>query len=164
MVLSEYNSKRDFSITKEPRGKAGGKGQRRFVIQEHHASHLHYDFRLEDKSEEGDEIVLVSWAIPKNIPLQAGVKHLAVQTEDHPVDYIDFEGEIPEGEYGAGTVKVWDTGNWKNLKGGVGEGSLHFELLGKKAKGEYVMIRTKGFGKKAPEKGPGSNWLVWRKN
>ncbi|MEM2375349.1 MAG: DNA polymerase ligase N-terminal domain-containing protein, partial [Candidatus Bathyarchaeia archaeon] len=104
MSLEEYFRKRDFSKTPEPRGGEGTKPSegRIYVIQKHAASHLHYDLRLEKDG------VLKSWAIPKEPPTTKGIKRLAVQTEDHPIEYADFEGVIPEGEYGAGTVEIWD--------------------------------------------------------
>jgi len=163
MSLVQYQLKRDFNKTNEPvpRREKGENFAQRFVIQEHHASHLHYDFRLEMKDEESGEIVLKSWAIPKNIPLDKGVKHLAVQTEDHPVDYLDFEGEIPSGNYGAGTVTIWDKGKWGLMKGNLEEGRLSFNLLGEKVKGRYVLIRTRGHG--SGEKDKKKYWLIWRK-
>ena len=119
----------------------------RFVVQKHQASHLHYDFRLEAEG------VLKSWAVPKGAPEIAGVKRLAVQVEDHPVDYINFSGRIPEGEYGAGTVEIYDKGKWQALDGALERGSMKFSLAGKKLKGEYVLVRLKD--KK--------NWLIYKK-
>src|SRR3954465_9998830 len=111
MGLTEYKKKRDFAVTAEP---AGGKplpkavkGASRFVIQKHDASRLHYDFRLEMEG------VLKSWAVPKGLPMARGDRRLAVEVEDHPLDYADFEGTIPEGNYGAGTVMVWDYGTYQ---------------------------------------------------
>lgn len=141
--LKKYQAKRKFSVTSEPEGEIKKTGQSRFVVQEHHASHLHYDFRLELDG------VLKSWAVPKGPPEVRGVKRLAVQVEDHPVDYIDFEGEIPEGEYGAGTVKIWDKGKFV-LKERAPK-AMKFELLGKKLKGDYALVNFK-------EK----NWLIYK--
>jgi bifunctional non-homologous end joining protein LigD len=142
MSLKEYARKRDFQKTPEPDAKStrSGKG-RRFVIQKHDASRLHYDFRLELGR------TLKSWAVPKGIPFKKGEKHLAVEVEDHPVSYIDFEGTIPEGQYGGGTVMVWDRGTFeplskaptKELKGG----KLHFVLNGTKLKGEWYLVRLR---------------------
>src|SRR5687767_6679386 len=111
MSLTEYRKKRDFSKTPEPApgrdAKQPGKKAPRFVIQHHDASRLHYDFRLELGK------ALLSWAVPKGLPLKHGEKRLAVRTEDHPLSYYDFEGVIPEGEYGGGTVQVWDVGTFE---------------------------------------------------
>lgn len=122
-----------------------------FVIQKHDASHLHYDFRLEI----GD--VLVSWAVPKGIPQEIGEKRLAVPTEDHPIEYAKFEGTIPEGEYGAGTVEIWDHGTFENIKHKDGKivpiktclknGQIEIILNGKKATGPYALIKTTLGGK-----------------
>ena len=155
MVLEEYNKKRKFNITPEPKAKANLKSANRFVIQEHNASHLHYDFRLELPSDiNSRDIVLKSWAIPKNVPRELGVKMLAIQTEDHPASYIDFEGVIPKGEYGAGTVKTWDKGEFRLLD--REKNVIHFVLKGNKFKGEYTLIKTKGFGKSQ------NSWLIFR--
>src|ERR687895_2891353 len=112
MSLSEYDRKRDFAKTREPRGERGdaGDGEGRFVVQEHHARRLHWDLRLERDG------VLVSWAVPRGIPDDPKRNHLAVHVEDHPLDYIDFAGEIPKGEYGAGKVKIWDSGTYETHK------------------------------------------------
>ena len=106
----------------------------RFVVQEHQASHLHWDFRLEMEG------VLKSWALPKGLPLKEGEKHLAVEVEDHPLSYLDFEGEIPEGEYGAGKVLIWDRGAYQLLE--KKEGKLKVFLNGTKAQGVYHLIKT----------------------
>lgn len=107
----------------------------RFVVQEHNASHLHWDFRLEKDG------VLKSWAVPKGVPEKKGVKRLAIQVEDHDLDYIDFEGTIPEGEYGAGTVKIWDNGVYE--LGSETDKRLVFELKGKRLKGDYSLVHLK---------------------
>lgn len=146
--LKTYRSKRDFGKTGEPagRGSKGHGGGRRFVIQKHDASSLHYDFRLEFGG------VLVSWAVPKGLSTDPREKRLAIHTEDHPLDYIDFEGVIPEGEYGAGTVLVWDTGSYRNLRARKGHHSQSMEdaledglievwLEGEKLQGGYALKR-----------------------
>lgn len=168
MSLIEYRLKRDFRSSSEPRSKSSGikkePGQR-FVIQRHDASHLHFDFRLEMKDQKTDEVVLKSWAIPKNIPLEKQTKHLAIQTEDHPVEYINFEGEIPNGNYGAGIVEIWDCGKWGMMSGSVEKGSISFNLFGERVKGRYQMIRTKGLHKQkvANKEDKKNYWLIWRK-
>jgi bifunctional non-homologous end joining protein LigD len=145
MGLAEYKRKRDFKKTAEPAGKPlpkKVKGASRFVIQKHAARRLHYDFRLEMQG------VLKSWALPKGLPWKRVEKHLAVEVEDHPIDYEDFEGVIPEGQYGGGTVMVWDRGTYyvygeqplKSLR----EGKLHLVLDGEKAKGEWTLVRIRG--------------------
>ncbi len=156
MGLLEYKRKRDFSTTSEPKG---GKpkpktvrGASRFVIQKHDARRLHYDFRLEMEG------VLKSWAVPKGLPWKQGEKHLAVEVEDHPVDYAEFEGMIPEGQYGGGTVMVWDRGKYfvygeqplKSLR----DGKLHLVLEGEKAKGEWTLVRIRG------RDGEKNQWLI----
>ena len=178
-VLAEYNRKRDFAVTPEPSGApaggsrakrgsgAGGrspgardsKGAResrsarlQFVIQKHRAGHLHYDFRLEHEG------AMLSWAVPKGPSLDPSVRRLAMQTEPHPMDYNHFEGVIPEGEYGGGTVMIWDHGTWEPempdhsvAKGGadfvtqaLAKGQLKFRLHGKKLGGSWVLVRTRG--------------------
>ncbi|MFL6751956.1 MAG: DNA ligase D [Sphingomicrobium sp.] len=138
--IDTYNRKRDFSKTKEPRGrKLKGKGDS-FVVQKHDASRLHWDFRLELDG------VLKSWAVPKGPSLDPGEKRLAMRTEDHPLDYGDFEGTIPAGEYGGGTVMLWDAGRWipdprKDPSKTIEEGHLHFTLEGERMKGEWVLFR-----------------------
>ena len=145
MALEDYKRKRDFRKTAEPTGKPLPKkikGASRFVIQKHDARRLHYDFRLEMDG------VLKSWALPKGLPWKRGEKHLAVEVEDHPIEYEDFEGVIPEGQYGGGTVMVWDLGNYhvygeqpvKSLR----DGKLHLVLDGEKAKGEWTLVRIRG--------------------
>ena len=132
--LDEYRKKRDFTKTAEPEGELVESGQSRFVVQKHQARTLHYDFRLEHEG------VLVSWAVPKGPPEVTSRPRLAIQTEDHPVDYIDFEGEIPEGEYGAGTVQVWDRGRY-DLRMWT-EKQIKVTLHGQTLKGNYVLIHT----------------------
>jgi len=144
--LQDYKRKRNFAVTIEPRGAQKPRPKRvagasRFVIQKHDASRLHYDFRLEMDG------VLKSWAVPKGLPWKRGEKHLAVEVEDHPVEYADFEGVIPSGNYGGGTVMVWDRGNYyvhgeKPLEA-LAEGRLHLVLEGKKVKGDWALIRTR---------------------
>lgn len=157
MSLKEYKAKRNFHKTLEPAGKATkGKGKKIFVVQKHHASHLHYDFRLELDG------VLKSWAVPKGPSLNPKDKRLAVEVEDHPVDYANFEGEIPEGEYGGGHVIVWDKGEWippKDVHEQLKKGRLEFELHGHKLGGEWLLLRTRlpGGSKK-------NNWLLIKRD
>ncbi len=138
--LSDYNAKRHFALTTEPapyRPRRSAQGsRRRFVVQKHAASHLHYDFRLEMHD------VLKSWAVPKGVPLKANEVHSAFETEDHPIDYLEFEGVIPRGEYGAGTVMVWDMGTYEVIEGNYWKGRLSVFLSGKKLKGEWTLERT----------------------
>jgi bifunctional non-homologous end joining protein LigD len=146
MGLSEYEAKRDFRKTAEPKGgkplPKAVKGASRFVIQKHDARRLHYDFRLQMEG------VLKSWAVPKGLPWRQGEKHLAVEVEDHPIEYETFEGVIPEGSYGAGTVMLWDRGKYhvygEEPVKSLGEGKLHLVLDGKKAKGEWTLVRIRG--------------------
>lgn len=143
--LEEYKKKRNLEKTKEPGNEESQeKYERLFVIQKHDASRLHYDFRIQI------EDALVSWAVPKGLSTEANKKRLAVRTEDHPLDYAKFEGVIPEGEYGAGTVLVWDIGKYepmaengdeKSMKDALEDGALKFKLKGKKLKGGYAMAR-----------------------
>jgi bifunctional non-homologous end joining protein LigD len=139
--LGAYRAKRDFKKTHEPRGGTRGEKGNRFVIQKHDASRLHYDFRLEVDG------VLKSWAVPKGVPTKKGEKHLAVHVEDHPLEYINFEGIIPKGQYGGGTVMVWDAGTFECLgstaRKDLEEGKLHFALHGRKLNGEWTLVRTK---------------------
>ncbi len=157
MSLDVYNKKRDFNHTPEPRGEKSDlrKGGHAYVIQKHEASHLHYDFRLEVDG------VLKSWAVPKGPSLNPGDKRLAMQTEDHPLDYGNFEGIIPAPGYGAGTVMLWDTGEWepegdeaKNLE----KGKLDFSLHGKRLKGQWSLVRMHG------RKTTGKEWLLIKRH
>jgi len=146
MGLGEYERKRDFKKTAEPAGAGKARRQKaranRFVIQKHDATRLHYDFRLEMDG------VLKSWAVPKGLPWAQAERHLAVEVEDHPIDYADFEGIIPEGQYGGGTVMVWDRGTYELTPPGdpveaVRKGKLHVALHGEKAKSEWALIRIR---------------------
>jgi len=155
MTLEEYQKKRKFNITPEPQPEVHEKSKSRFVIQEHNASHLHYDFRLEMPAEiDSKDVVLKSWAVPKNLPQEANTKRLAVQTEDHPVGYISFEGEIPKGEYGAGTVKAWDKGTFQLTEREPNH--IGFILEGEKIKGKYNLVKAKSFG------GAKNSWLIFK--
>ena len=152
MPLEKYREKRDFARTPEPTGGAAGGGALRFVVQLHHARQLHYDFRLELGG------VLLSWAVPKGPSLDPADKHLAVHVEDHPLDYAGFEGTIPAGEYGAGSVIVWDSGTWEpvgDAEEGLARGDLKFTLHGQKLQGLWVLVRLK------PRPGEKrENWLL----
>ncbi len=152
--IETYNKKRDFAKTAEPKGKKGRAKGDSFVVQKHDASRLHWDFRLELDG------VLKSWAVPKGPSLDPGTNRLAMRTEDHPLGYADFEGTIPKGEYGGGTVMLWDVGRWiphpdKDPRKTIKEGHLHFTLDGERMKGEWVMFRLKG---RAGEKGEA--WML----
>ncbi|MEK7354852.1 MAG: DNA polymerase ligase N-terminal domain-containing protein [Bdellovibrionota bacterium] len=151
--LSTYHRKRDFTKTREPFGKQARASKRRFVVQRHEASHLHWDFRLEMEG------VLKSWAVPKEPSLDPSVKRLAVQVEDHPISYRTFEGVIPEGQYGAGYVEIWDEGTWLSLDDdpskAYDDGKMTFELKGKVLKGRWHLVRT-GRGDKKPQ------WLLFK--
>ncbi len=152
-LLARYNAKRDFAKTAEPKGEiARGKG-RRFIVQKHDASRLHWDFRLEIDG------VLKSWAVTRGPSLDPAEKRLAVRTEDHPLSYADFEGTIPQGEYGGGTVMLWDAGTWAPVEGksadDLDKGHLHFRLEGERMQGEWLLIRLKPRGKERAE-----NWLL----
>jgi bifunctional non-homologous end joining protein LigD len=158
MNLNEYWTKRRFDATPEPRGlgpeERNPKGALIFVVQKHLASRLHYDFRLEWRG------VLLSWAVPKGPSLDPAVKRLAMRTEDHPIEYADFEGVIPAGQYGGGTVMVWDRGTWEpdepDVDASLLKGEIKFTLRGTKLRGSWVLVRTRGFGKSPPE----SSWLL----
>jgi bifunctional non-homologous end joining protein LigD len=141
--LAEYNRKRRFGVTPEPAGKSrrARKKALEFVIQKHRASSLHYDFRLEHDG------VMLSWAVPKGPSLNPADKRFAMQTEDHPIEYNRFEGVIPEGEYGGGTVMIWDRGIWQpevaDVDAAIAKGDLKFSLLGKKLTGSWVLVRMR---------------------
>lgn len=153
MSLKQYKQKRDFNKTTEPRPKISKSSSKKqiFVIHKHQASHLHYDLRLEMNS------VLKSWAVPKKPPTKKGIKRLAIQVEDHPLSYKDFEGIIPEGNYGAGKVEIWDNGAYelkeKNLK------KIEFKLNGKKLKGNFVLVKTR-YGR--DERSKKKSWLWFK--
>ena len=151
MALEEYKRKRDFKQTPEPSAKVERGERRRFVVQKHRATRLHYDFRLEMDG------VLKSWAVPKGPSLDPADKRLAMQVEDHPVSYFDFEGIIPAGNYGAGSVMVWDMGTWEP-QGAAAEmlrkGDLKFRLNGQKLKGEFALVHIKS-------RRPGSKGNEW---
>jgi bifunctional non-homologous end joining protein LigD len=136
--LSTYRSKRSFDLTSEPSGEApaGAAGGGRFVIQEHHARRLHWDFRLERDG------VLVSWALPRGVPADPDRNRLAVRTEDHPLEYLEFAGDIPKGEYGGGSVAIWDRGTYEAEK--WEEGKLTMRLDGERVSGRYALFRTRG--------------------
>jgi bifunctional non-homologous end joining protein LigD len=151
MALTLYNKKRNFKETSEPSGAVNKSVSKLiFVVQRHQASRLHYDFRLELDG------VLKSWAVPKGPSLNPKDKRLAMMVEDHPYDYKDFAGTIPEGNYGAGIVEIWDKGTYtdidnsendkavKNLRAGLKAGNLKFHLFGKKLKGEFALVKLKG--------------------
>src|SRR5687767_1177198 len=151
MALSLYKKKRNFSDTPEPAGKIKSSASKlSFVVQRHKATRLHYDFRLEMDG------VLKSWAVPKGPSLNPKDKRLAMMVEDHPYDYKDFTGVIPEGNYGAGIVEIWDSGTYsdlensdkaaaeKKLRAGLESGNLKVRLFGKKLKGEFALVKIKG--------------------
>jgi bifunctional non-homologous end joining protein LigD len=160
MTLAVYKKKRNFKKTPEPLGiRSSKKKKLSFVVQRHHASHLHYDFRLEMEG------VLKSWAVPKGPSMVAGEKRLAVQVEDHPLPYGKFYGEIPKGNYGAGIVEIWDKGTYLPMEKGENEkvlqqqlkkGDLKFNLNGTYLKGAFALVRMKGDNEK--------NWLLIKKS
>ncbi|MGH3843435.1 MAG: DNA polymerase ligase N-terminal domain-containing protein [Pseudonocardiaceae bacterium] len=155
--LGEYRAKRDFSVTGEPAGSELAAGSGRFVVQRHRARRLHYDLRLEIEG------VLVSWAVPRGPTLDPKARQLAVHVEDHPVEYFDFEGVIPKGEYGGGDVIVWDWGTWQpsgtdDPARAIERGELHFDLHGEKLAGRFVLVRS---GPARPSK---EQWLLIHKN
>jgi bifunctional non-homologous end joining protein LigD len=156
MALEEYRRKRRFEQTPEPPPKLEPSEGHRFVVQKHKASHLHYDFRLEMEG------VLKSWAVPKGPTLNPKEKRLAMMTEDHPVSYLLFEGVIPPGNYGAGTVMVWDTGTWEPLgdpAAMLAKGDLKFRLHGQKLNGEFVLARMRS----SRPGSKGNEWLLIKK-
>jgi bifunctional non-homologous end joining protein LigD len=158
MQLEEYHKKRNFRVTKEPQGSLRRRsGSAIFVVQKHDASHLHYDFRLEING------VLVSWAVPKGPSMDPSAKRLATITEDHPLEYAGFEGIIPEGEYGGGTVMVWDHGTFESGEKGVSvkdqlvRGEVKIILHGEKLRGAFVLIHT---GRRAAKPSEKRRWLL----
>jgi bifunctional non-homologous end joining protein LigD len=157
MKLDEYRKKRQLGATTEPWGMdaiQNENGSLAYAVQKHMATNLHYDFRLEWRG------VLLSWAIPKGPSLDPAVKRLAMQTEDHPVEYAGFEGVIPSGQYGAGTVMLWDRGTWHpesaDVDASLQKGEIKFTLQGKKLQGAWALVRTRGFGKNPSA----SAWLL----
>src|SRR6186997_140851 len=159
MALQEYHRKRHFKKTPEPAGKVStrrAKGKLKFVIQKHAATRLHYDFRLELVG------TLKSWAVPKGPAFDPSEKRLAVEVEDHPLEYGKFEGRIPEGQYGAGEVIVWDRGKWIPLgdpREGLRKGKLEFELEGEKLHGQWVLVRLHG-----RQRSDKPNWLLIKRH
>jgi bifunctional non-homologous end joining protein LigD len=158
MPLADYRRKRRFTETPEPVGRARQHSRRRiFVVQKHDASHLHYDFRLAIHG------VLVSWAVPKGPSMNPAEKHLAIRTEDHPLEYAEFEGVIPKGQYGAGTVMVWDTGTYDPMDDNIpleqqlARGKIDFELHGVKLRGGFTLART---GKSSIDANGRERWLL----
>jgi bifunctional non-homologous end joining protein LigD len=171
MALEEYARKRRFQDTPEPPAKLEKKAGNRFVVQKHDATRLHYDFRLEMEG------VLKSWAVPKGPSLDPADKRLAMQVEDHPVSYFDFEGIIPENNYGAGTVMVWDVGTWQPLSpvpvngkyvpgteaeaaAMLAKGDLKFRLTSKRLKGDFALVKMRG--RRPGSKG--NEWLMIKKH
>jgi DNA ligase D-like protein (predicted 3'-phosphoesterase) len=145
LSLKEYKSKRNFDKTAEPEGQLRDGRGNIYVVQKHAATHLHYDLRLEMDG------TLKSWAIPKEPPIDVGVKRLAVQVEDHPISYATFQGTIPKGEYGAGTVEIWDKGTYKLID--RKEDKIIVEINGEELRGSYVLVRLKAK----------QNWLFFKK-
>src|SRR5579862_6459607 len=164
LQLERYRSMRNFEVTSEPRGEAKEAKHRDdsrwqpFVVQKHAATRLHYDFRL------GWNGVLKSWAVTKGPSYFPGDKRLAVEVEDHPMEYGGFEGTIPKGQYGGGTVMIWDHGQWKglgNVERDFEKGNLKFELSGTKLRGKWALVRMK---KKADDRSDKPNWLLFKEN
>ena len=161
MALEEYRRKRDFTKTPEPAGDTKAKARkvpkRFFCVQKHLASALHYDFRIEHDG------VLLSWAVPKGPSLDPATKRLAMHVEDHPLEYGEFEGVIPEG-YGAGVVMLWDVGTWEpetdDVDAALEKGDLKMRLNGYKLKGSWVLVRTRGWGARSGGKDDGRSWLL----
>ena len=159
MGLKEYHRKRDFRVTPEPSGRKGGRAKAAtkrklaFVVQKHRATQLHYDFRLEWMG------VMLSWAVPKGPSLDPTVKRMAMPTEDHPIEYNAFEGVIPEGQYGGGTVMIWDHGWWEPEQDDPGaalkKGDVKFTLHGKKLRGSWVLVRLRPRGSESR-----AGWLL----
>ena len=149
MTLEKYQKKRKFNKTSEPKGKVGSKKSRIFVVHKHSAQNLHWDLRLAMGG------VLKSWAIPKKPPMKSNLKRLAIQVEDHPLEYAKFKGTIPKGEYGAGTVAIWDKGTYQLEKGGLKKGHLQINFDGDKLKEKYHLIRTNFKGAK-------NSWLFFK--
>lgn len=152
--LRDYHGKRDFTRTPEPKGRRKAPGRRlRYLIQKHAAARLHYDFRLEWDG------TLMSWAVPKGPSENPEDKRLAVHVEDHPVEYGNFEGTIPKGEYGGGTVMLWDTGWWAphqdDVAGAIRKGKLSFTLHGKRLQGDWALVRLRARNAKDKD-----NWLL----
>jgi DNA ligase D-like protein (predicted 3'-phosphoesterase) len=154
MTLDDYKNKRDFTATDEPDETISTDEDidpgHIYVIQEHDSKKLHYDLRLQFGN------VLRSWAVPKEPPTETGVKRLAILTDDHPLAYATFEGEIPEGNYGAGTVKIWDKGTFEPLEVDDKQGKVIFRIEGQRLSGVYCLIKTRGKGGK-------EQWLFFRK-
>lgn len=155
--LRTYRARRDFSVTPEPAGSGVAAGAQRFVVQRHRARRLHYDLRLEVDG------VLASWAVPRGPTLDPAVRQMAVHVEDHPLGYVDFEGVIPQGQYGGGDVIVWDRGTWQPAgtdepARAIERGELHFDLHGEKLGGRFVLVRTDRAGQ------GGKRWLLIHKN
>jgi len=155
-TLKDYRNKRHFERTPEPRGSAHRSGDRVFVIQKHAATRLHYDLRLEVEG------VLKSWAVPKGPSMNPAEKRLAVRTEDHPLEYAEFEGVIPEGQYGAGTVMVWDTGPYESHAGippeeQLARGKIDVVLHGTKLRGGFTLVRT---GKRSVGLSQKERWML----